>query len=47
VGEPAEEMYAMTELFVKYLPRGQTQILMGVGYPYKNILENIALGIDC
>jgi len=45
VGEPAEEMYAMTEVVTKILPQDKPRYLMGVGTPI-NILENIALGID-
>lgn len=45
VGEPAEEMYAMTEVVCRILPRDKPRYLMGVGTPI-NILENIALGID-
>ncbi len=45
VGEPAEEMYAMTEVVCGVLPQDKPRYLMGVGTPI-NILENIALGID-
>jgi len=45
VGEPAEEMYAMTEIVCNILPEQKPRYLMGVGTPI-NILENIALGID-
>jgi queuine tRNA-ribosyltransferase len=45
VGEPAEEMYAMTELVCNILPYEKPRYLMGVGTPV-NILENIALGVD-
>ncbi|HPF96589.1 MAG TPA: tRNA guanosine(34) transglycosylase Tgt [Mangrovimonas sp.] len=45
VGEPAEEMYAMTEVVTGILPEDKPRYLMGVGTPI-NILENIALGID-
>ncbi|MCC9041363.1 tRNA guanosine(34) transglycosylase Tgt [Myroides sp. M-43] len=45
VGEPAEEMYAMTELVTNILPQDKPRYLMGVGTPI-NILENIALGVD-
>tara|TARA_R110000868_G_scaffold1389_2_gene10678 strand:- start:4718 stop:5848 length:1131 start_codon:yes stop_codon:yes gene_type:complete len=45
VGEPAEEMYAMTEVVCNILPVDKPRYLMGVGTPI-NILENIALGID-
>ena len=45
VGEPADEMYAMTEVVTEVLPEDKPRYLMGVGTPI-NILENIALGID-
>lgn len=45
VGEPAEEMYAMTEMVTDILPKDKPRYLMGVGTP-ANILESIALGVD-
>ncbi len=45
VGEPAEEMYAMTSLVCDILPRDKPRYLMGVGTP-ANILESIKLGVD-
>jgi queuine tRNA-ribosyltransferase len=45
VGEPADEMYEMTEVVTAILPEDKPRYLMGVGTP-ANILENIALGID-
>ncbi len=45
VGEPADEMYAMTDLVCSILPEEKPRYLMGVGTP-ENILENIALGVD-
>lgn len=45
VGEPHEDMYAMTELVCGILPKDKPRYLMGVGTP-ENILECIALGID-
>ncbi len=45
VGEPAEELYAMTEIVTAILPEDKPRYLMGVGTPI-NILENIALGVD-
>ncbi|MBP6373594.1 MAG: tRNA guanosine(34) transglycosylase Tgt [Flavobacterium sp.] len=45
VGEPAEEMYAMTDVVCSILPKDKPRYLMGVGTPI-NILENIALGVD-
>lgn len=45
VGEPAEEMYEMTDLVCDILPQDTPRYLMGVGTP-ANILECIALGVD-
>ena len=45
VGEPHEDMYAMTSLVCTILPASKPRYLMGVGTP-QNILECIALGID-
>ena len=45
VGEPHEDMYAMTDLVCSILPKDKPRYLMGVGTPV-NILEGIALGID-
>jgi queuine tRNA-ribosyltransferase len=45
VGEPAEEMYEMTDVVCNILPADKPRYLMGVGTPV-NLLENIALGID-
>ena len=45
VGEPAEEMYEMTEVVTAVLPQDKPRYLMGVGTPI-NLLENISLGID-
>jgi queuine tRNA-ribosyltransferase len=45
VGEPAEEMYEMTELVCGILPKEKPRYLMGVGTP-ENIIESIALGVD-
>ncbi|MFQ3296974.1 MAG: queuine tRNA-ribosyltransferase [Polaribacter sp.] len=45
VGEPAEELYGMTEIVCEILPEDKPRYLMGVGTPI-NILENIALGVD-
>lgn len=45
VGEPAEEMYAMTDVVTQILPKDKPRYLMGVGTPV-NLLENIALGVD-
>ena len=45
VGEPAEEMYEMSDLVCRILPEDKPRYLMGVGTPI-NLLENIALGVD-
>ncbi len=45
VGEPAEDMYEMTDLVCTILPEDKPRYLMGVGTPV-NILECISLGID-
>lgn len=45
VGEPAEEMYAMTDVVCNILPQDKPRYLMGVGTP-ANIIESIKLGVD-
>ena len=45
VGEPAEELYEMTDIVCNVLPEDKPRYLMGVGTPI-NLLENIALGVD-
>ena len=45
VGEPAEEMYEMTDIVCDILPKDKPRYLMGVGTPV-NIVESIALGVD-
>ena len=45
VGEPADTMYAMTELATLLLPETKPRYLMGVGTP-ENLLESIARGVD-
>lgn len=45
VGEPAEELYEMTDLVCAVLPTDKPRYLMGVGTP-ENLLECIAMGID-
>ncbi len=45
VGEPDEDMYAMTDLVCSILPKEKPRYLMGVGTPV-NLLECIALGVD-
>lgn len=45
VGEPHEDMYAMTEEVNQILPKGKPRYLMGVGTP-ENILESISRGVD-
>ena len=44
-GEPAPQMYEITELVCSILPKDKPRYLMGVGTPV-NLLECIALGID-
>jgi len=45
VGEPDEDMYAMTEMVCGILPEEKPRYLMGVGTPI-NILEGISQGVD-
>jgi queuine tRNA-ribosyltransferase len=45
VGEPAEEMYKMTEVVTPLLPKDKPRYLMGVGTP-ENIIESVERGID-
>ena len=45
VGEPHEELYAMTDLVCDILPEDKPRYLMGVGTP-ANLLECIDLGVD-
>jgi queuine tRNA-ribosyltransferase len=45
VGEPAQQMYAMTEVVTEILPADKPRYLMGVGKP-ANLLESIARGVD-
>lgn len=45
VGEPAAELYAMTDLVTDILPKDKGRYLMGVGTP-QNLLECISRGID-
>ncbi len=45
VGEPTEDMYAMTEVVNEILPKDKPRYLMGVGTPV-NILEGISRGVD-
>jgi queuine tRNA-ribosyltransferase len=45
VGEPAEDLYEMTDLVCEILPHEKPRYLMGVGTPV-NLLECIALGVD-
>jgi queuine tRNA-ribosyltransferase len=45
VGEPIEDMYAITSLCCDVLPTHKPRYLMGVGTP-ANVLECIGLGID-
>ena len=45
VGEPSEELYAITDTVCSILPEDKPRYLMGVGTP-ANILECIAMGVD-
>jgi len=45
VGEPIEDMYAMTALVTEILPADRPRYLMGVGTP-ENLLECIERGVD-
>ena len=45
VGEPAGEMYGITELCTAILPEEKPRYLMGVGTP-ENILESVERGVD-
>jgi queuine tRNA-ribosyltransferase len=45
VGEPAEEMYSITDFTTDFMPEDKPRYLMGVGRP-ENILESIERGID-
>lgn len=45
VGEPAEQMYEITNFTTDFLPENKPRYLMGVGRP-ENILESIERGID-
>jgi queuine tRNA-ribosyltransferase len=45
VGEPAAEMYRITEVCTEVMPVGSPRYLMGVGTP-ENILESIERGVD-
>lgn len=45
VGEPHEDLYAMTDLVCEILPKEKPRYLMGVGTP-ANLLECIDLGVD-
>lgn len=45
VGEPDDDLYAMTDLVADILPEHKPRYLMGVGTPV-NLLECVALGID-
>ncbi|MCL4538085.1 MAG: tRNA guanosine(34) transglycosylase Tgt [Bacteroidetes bacterium] len=45
VGEPADEMYRMTDLVTGILPEEKPRYLMGVGTP-ENLLESVERGVD-
>ncbi len=45
VGEPKEDMYAMTDVVTDILPQDQPRYLMGVGKP-EDLVKAVALGVD-
>jgi len=45
VGEPHEDLYAMTDVCTGILPEDKPRYLMGVGLP-ENLIECVGLGID-
>lgn len=45
VGEPAEQMYDVTNFTTDFMPEDKPRYLMGVGRP-ENILESIERGVD-
>ena len=45
VGEPAEQMYDITNFITDFMPENKPRYLMGVGRP-ENILESIERGVD-
>ncbi|KAB2839393.1 MAG: tRNA guanosine(34) transglycosylase Tgt, partial [Melioribacteraceae bacterium] len=45
VGEPAEQMYDITNFTTDFMPENKPRYLMGVGRP-ENILESIERGVD-
>ncbi|MCF7824511.1 MAG: tRNA guanosine(34) transglycosylase Tgt [Candidatus Marinimicrobia bacterium] len=45
VGEPKEDMYAMTDVVTDLLPEDQPRYLMGVGKP-EDLVRAVALGVD-
>ncbi|MCF7904294.1 MAG: tRNA guanosine(34) transglycosylase Tgt [Candidatus Marinimicrobia bacterium] len=45
VGEPKEDMYAMTDVVTDILPNDQPRYLMGVGKP-EDMVRAVALGVD-
>ncbi len=45
VGEPKEDMYAMTDVVTDVLPQNQPRYLMGVGKP-EDLVRAVALGVD-
>jgi len=45
VGEPKDDMYAMTDVVTDMLPKDQPRYLMGVGKP-EDLVRAVALGID-
>jgi len=45
VGEPKDDMYAMTDVVTDVLPQDQPRYLMGVGKP-EDLVRAVALGVD-
>jgi len=45
VGEPKDDMYAITDVVTDILPQNQLRYLMGVGKP-EDLVEAVSLGID-
>jgi len=45
VGEPKDDMYAITDVVTDWLPQDQPRYLMGVGKP-EDLVEAVSLGVD-
>ncbi len=45
VGEPKDDMYAITDVVTDILPQNQPRYLMGVGKP-EDLVEAVSLGVD-